>query len=370
MTGKTETKVHSVQEMKAQRWQALAQDRCALCGLAVYTQIFIGLALYIYNHVSTPGYLSILLTVPFALLLLFLARKTARSSGTEKHLSKPASFLFALLHLFNAQLVFTCLCAILTNIMPDHSLWAMALLTALALAWANTGRREDALARLGHFLKWLILILLGYGLVTSLPYGNASYFFPILGFGWESIGKGALWMCGAVSCCALPLLTPQNSQALSPMLTKKSTAVKPVLLSILAGCGTMLVSVLLMPVRTMARSETLGWRLMLAINMTPSIPAWSMEALGVLLLFFLALNYHVTQAAALLLPDQKEPSGFMLLLLLLILVPCAACPLPEITETLTQIAMFRGPVTLAVTLILFFVHVPRGKKTGKEGTGP
>ena len=77
MTGKTTACVHSPQQMKAQRWQALAQDRAALCGISVYAQIFIGLALYLYGHVSTPGYLSVLLTIPFALLLVYLARKTA-----------------------------------------------------------------------------------------------------------------------------------------------------------------------------------------------------------------------------------------------------------------------------------------------------
>jgi hypothetical protein len=49
----------------------------------------------------------------------------------------------------------------------------------------------------------------------------------------------------------------------------------------------MLFSVWLMPVYAMARRETLGWRLLLLTNMTPSIPAWSMEALALLLLFFL-----------------------------------------------------------------------------------
>ena len=361
MIGKTETKVHSARQMQAQRWQALAQDRCALGGGAVYAQIFIGLALYLYDHVSTPGYISVLLTIPFALLLLLLVLKTAPAM---RH-GKATAFLFALLHLFNAQLIFISLSAILMNTMPDHSLWTMALLVAAALAWANSGRREDALARLTHFAKWLILILLGYALVTALPHGNASYFFPVLGHGWKTIGKGALWMCGAVSCCVWPLLTPQNSQTLSPMLEKKTTAILPVILSILAGCVTMLVSAWLMPVYAMARRETLGWRLMLAINMTPSIPAWSMEVLGVLLLFFLALSYHVTQAAALLCPGKDEPSGWLLLLLLLILVPCAACPFPDIIKALAQIALYRGPVTLAVMLMLYAVSVFR-----KKGAAP
>ena len=93
-------------------------------------------------------------------------------------------------------------------------------------------------------------------------------------------------MCGAESGCAWPLLMPQNPQTLSPMLTGKRKTVIPVLISILAGCATMAVSVWLMPFYAMARAETLGWRLMLVANMTPSIPAWSTETVGILLLFF------------------------------------------------------------------------------------
>ena len=364
MTGQTTTTIHNQAQMNAQRWQALAEDRCALCGLSVYAQIFIGLALYLYTHVSTPGYLSILLSLPYALLLLFLARKTAAQSGGQGLvLPRLAAFPFLLLHLFNAQLVSLSLCAILMDAMPEQSLWKMALLLSPALAWANSGRREDALSRLSRFLKWVILVLLGYALVTAFPYGSAAYFFPLLGYGWKSVGQGALWMCGAVSGCVWPLLTPQNSQTLSPMLTKKSAAVKPALLSILAGCGTMLVSVWLMPVYAMSRPETLGWRLMLATNMTPSIPAWSMVVIGILLLFFLSLSYHVTQAAALISTKKEPPSGWLLLFLMLLLTPCSVLQFPDILETLSRIALFRGPLTLSLLLLLSI----RGKKQRKEG---
>lgn len=381
MTGQTTTDVHSTVQMKAQRWQALAEDRCALGGISVYTQIFIGMALYLYGHVSTPGYLSILLTLPFAFLLLFLARRTAQNSDEQngviaysagKHGTKFVLFLFLLLHLMNAQLIFVSLCAMLLDAMPEHSLWKMALLVAPVLAWANSGRQEDALARLARFLKWVIFLLLLSTFLSAVPHGRAAHFFPILGYGWKSIAHGALWMCGAVSGCAWPLLMPQNPQTLAPMLTGKRNTVFPALLSILAGCATMAVSVWLMPFYAMARAETLGWRLMLVANMTPSIPAWSTETVGILLLFFLSLSHSANQASALAaqMAEKREASGWVTLLLLLAFVPCAVMQDAAMQETLMHLAFWRGPVTLVLLLGLYLSGAIRKKKrqTGKEQT--
>ena len=377
MTGQTTTDVYSTPQMKAQRWQALAEDRCALNGISVYTQIFIGMALYLYGHVSTPGSLSILLTIPFALLLLFLARRTAWNAAGEsgvieyaagKHGTKCMLFLFLLLHLMNAQLIFVSLCAMLLDAMPEHSLWKMALLIAPVLAWANSGRQEDALTRLSRFLKWVIFLLLLSAFLSAAPHGRAAHFFPVLGYGWKNIVQGALWMCGAVSGCAWPLLMPQNQQTLSPMLTGKRKTMVPTLLSILAGCATMAVSVWLMPFYAMARAETLGWRLMLVANMTPSIPAWSTETVGILLLFFLSLSHSTRQASALAarMAGKRAAAGWVTLLLLLALVPCAVMQDAAMQEALMHLAFWRGPVTLLLLLGLYGSSAIRKKKQRKE----
>lgn len=363
MTGKTTTDVHSAEQMSLQRWRALARDRCALCGLSVFTQIFIGMAFYLYDHVSTPGYLSILLTIPFALVLMLLARGTALKAGEQaevisfaagKRGTKPVLFFFLVLHLFNAQLIFVSLCAMLLDTMPDHSLWKMALLIALALALANSGRQEEALTRLARFLKWIIFALLLYAVLASAPHGRAAHFFPVFGYGWKSIANGALWMCGAVSGCVWPWLAPQNKQALSPLLAKRHIIIKPILLSILAGCAMMMVSVWLMPLYAMARDETLGWRLLLLTNMTPSIPAWSMETVGLLLLFFLALSDSANQVSILTarLAGKRDASGWITLLILLLLLPMAVIQDGFLLNRLTRWAFWRGPATLIVLLFL------------------
>ena len=84
MTGRTETAVHSPAQMLAQRWNILAQDRCALSGLSIYTQLFIGMAMYLYRHVSTPSAISILLALPYGLLLTALSRRIAGRSARKK----------------------------------------------------------------------------------------------------------------------------------------------------------------------------------------------------------------------------------------------------------------------------------------------
>ena len=177
-------------------------------------------------------------------------------------------------------------------------------------------------------------------------------------------------MCGAVSGCAWPLLMPQNQQTLSPMLAGKRKTMIPTLLSILAGCATMAVSVWLMPFYAMARAETLGWRLMLVANMTPSIPAWSTETVGILLLFFLSLSHSARQASALAaqMAGKRAAAGWVTLLLLLALVPCAVMQDAAMQETLMHLAFWRGPVTLILLLGLYLSSAIRKKKrqTGKE----
>ena len=138
-------------------------------------------------------------------------------------------------------------------------------------------------------------------------------------------------------------------------------------LSILAGCAVMLVSVWLMPVYAMSRSETLGWRLLLMINMTPSIPAWSMETVGVLLLFFLALSNSANEASTLIagMAGKESASGWVTLLLLLLLLPCAVFQFDAVLDTLSTAASFRGPVTLFIVLFLYIGGLLHRKEAAK-----
>ena len=116
----------------------------------------------------------------------------------------------------------------------------------------------------------------------------------------------------------------------------------------------------------------MGWRLMLVANMTPSIPAWSTETVGILLLFFLSLSHSASQVSALAaqMAGKRESSGWVTLLLLLALVPCAVMQDAAMQETLIHLAFWRGPVTLILLLGLYLSSTIQKKKrqNGKEQT--
>ena len=377
MNGNAADYTQAEAQTRLQRWRSFAQDQCSLCAVSVYTQIYMGLSFYLYGNVSTAGSFSILLALPFLCLLLlpafWIAGKARRGEKTLQAsagplVSRAAFILFSLIHLFDAQLVFYAFCAILRNVMPEHHPLALAVTVVLVSAFALHGSHAFALPRLCRFLKWLIGGLLLYCMLVSIPHGQASHFFPVLGYGVHSIKNGALWMFGAVSLGVWPLLMPQEQEALAPVLENKGILIRRMFCSIAAGIITMLFSVWLMPVYAMSRPESLGWRLLLFTNMTPSIPAWSMQVIGLLFLFLLSLSYNISQISRIT-EDAvgKKPSLFFILVLYLALVPAGVLGQESTSKLLVSLAPIRAALAAAALLILGLGVAVKGRK--KEG-GP
>ena len=53
MTGQTITSVHNRETQQEERWLALSGDRAALSSFSMFTQMYIGLSLYLYENVGT-----------------------------------------------------------------------------------------------------------------------------------------------------------------------------------------------------------------------------------------------------------------------------------------------------------------------------
>ncbi len=369
MMGKTASSVQSESQMLAQRRQASIRDKSGMNALNAYAHLCIGFSLYLYGHASTPGYLSTLLAVPplllFFLLGRFLVRRKKMGLSVTASAAGPggAKFFdlcFFLLHLLDAQLALFALCAVVIDAMPDFGRLSAALSAALFCA---LGYGEDeSLYRLSRPLKWLIGALLLYCGIAAVPHGKASHFFPLSGGGAASIIQGAVWMTGAVSSGIWPLLTHEEKEPSGSFFS----AVRPSLAAVGLGIATYLAAVWLMPYYTMKRPESTGWRMLLLVHMTPSVPAWSMEVIGLLLLLLAAVTYSASQAAFALSRfggKQKKPRCLTALLLFL-LVPGSVIDPDGACEMLTAAAAWRAPAYFALLVLLCLCSLIRNK--GKQ----
>ena len=365
--GQTETSVHSPAQMIAQRRTAALLDKSGLNALSVYAQLAIGFSLYLYEQVSTPGYLSTLLTLPVLLLLFlpgrFLASRkqpglsvTVSAAGTGG--ARIFFLCFFLLHLLDAQLAFFTLCAVVRDVMPDFERTAVALAAALFCALGSG--EDEGLNRLSRPLKWLIGALLLYCVLIAVPHGSAAHFFPLLGYGPASILRGTLWISGGLASAAWPMLTREDTE---PPLRFFPTLRAP-LLALVLGSITYLASVWLMPVYVMQRPESLGWRMLLLVHMTPSVPAWSMEVIGLMLLLLTATAYSASQASFALsqFGGQQKTPRFLTAALLFSLVPACVTDPDSVQEMLAAASPWRAAVSFMLLILLCLCSLIRNKK--------
>ena len=363
--GKTGTGVHSMQALRKLRLDVFARDQYALTGVCLYAQMIIGMGLYLYGYVSTPGYLSVLLTLPaFAgmyFLSLYLAKR--RDRGMLPAAGRWAGLLLAAVSLLDAQLALYALCAVLRDILPHVSALgcalAVALITALAVGSGNGG----TLARLGRFMRWGLLAALVYAAAGAVPYGNAGHLFPVLGYGFHTVGRGALWMSGCAAGCCFPLLLPQDAGVPESLENHWKAGLRTVLFSVLLGVATALFSAYLMPVYALARPETLGFRVLLISHINPSLLGWSLLVCGSMFLLLIALAAGADRAAALLAraAGRDKASPLLVTVLLLLPVPAAAFGTAPVEEILLRLAPWRGAVALAALLMMLALSLIPGK---------
>ena len=364
---KTVTSVHSTAQMLLQRRLSSVRDKSGLNALSVYAQLYIGFSLYLYGQISTPGYLSTLLTVPVLLLLFlpgwFLARRkkeglSVTASAAGKRGAKLFFLCFFLLHLLDAQLAFFALCAVARDVMPDLSRIAIALSAALFCALGGGG--DEGLCRLSRPLKWLVGALLLYCVIIAVPHGNAAHFFPLLGYGPVSILQGTAWISGAAASAVWPLLDREDGEQPQGFF---SVLLFP-LLALGLGIITFLASVWLMPVYVMQRPESLGWRMLLLVHMTPSVPAWSMEVIGLMLLLLASAAYSVSQASRSLaqFSGSKKAPRFLHAALLFLLSPACVIDPDGAQALLSLAAPWRTAAYFALLGALCLCSLIRGRK--------
>ena len=187
MNGQTTTSVDSRGMMLRQRRTAFLQDQYSLSGVSLFTQIMIGCGLYLNDHVSTPGYLCVLLLMaPLGLfygLAAYLQRRTPADQGPlpvclGKWGGRAGAVLLALGCLADAQLASFSLCAVMSEILPDVSSFWVAFSTLLLTAFAIGGRDVYALPRLARLMRWALILFIFWPLFSALPQGIWGICFP------------------------------------------------------------------------------------------------------------------------------------------------------------------------------------------------
>ena len=378
MTQKTETWVHSENQLNRQRWHAHAMDRCALCGVCGFAQFIILFPLHLYEAAGASALFSLLITLPYAFLLLLFSRLIAKRTPSGMNpltaicgnkAGGALGVLFCLLHLFDAQLAFYALCAVIREISPDQSQRPVMLAIALGIAYAVRGDGFLALPRAGRAIKWIAGGMLSACVISALPHGRPEHFFPLLGNGLPSMLQAALWLCGAENFVVWPLLMPQEAESRNQLLAHPRRMIASFAAVCAAAALYTAAAFWLTPFFTLRRSASLGWRLMLITNMTPSIPAWSLELAGFVLLALLGVSFHLSQAVLLIHPVQIEKrriAALPALFFMLFLMPAALIASPDIQNALIIIAPFRAALPLLLAVILLIGAVRR-RLTNRKG---
>lgn len=286
MKGQTHSAVHSQRAMEAQRQGEGIRNQFILSALHLYAQVVIGLAFYLYGHVSTPGYMSVLLLLfPLAGaygISLWLRKKKGLMEGPW---GRAAHGLLFLCLLSDAQMSLYAFVEIVREMLPDYNSALIALVTLLCVLPALQKQHSHALPSLARLMKFPLLMGLGFCLVGGAAQGSGQHLFPLFGMEGKRIFSGAAWMTSTLSAALSPLYLHQPPATLK----QKKQGMASLAAALLLGSGTAFLSAFMMPFYFLARPDTMGTRLLLALKVNPGLMAWSVMVCLMLLLFLISL---------------------------------------------------------------------------------
>lgn len=358
MNERTATDVRDEESQLAQRTDAYLRDEFALSGVSVYVQLLIGIGLYLFGHVSTPGYQCVLLSggalASIWALSRFLQRKAPPEMGPLRAFlgpvgEKAADALLALCFLLDAQLAFFTLCAVMSEVLPDvNTLWT-ALAAALLTACALNGD-SYALPRLSRIMRWVLLLFMAWPMIAALPQGSIGHLCPVLGIGTERIFSGSLWLCGCAAGACCPWLLPNSADTARAMQAGKPRGFGSLLGGLIFSALFALTAAYLLPFYALARPETLGWRMLIFSTLSPSLIGWSLMLWAILFFLLLGLSAGTSRAAVWIAraAGKERPSRLLTAVLLLLQVPLAALNTDRGEGLLLRLAPFRGIAVAAV----------------------
>lgn len=292
----THTAVHSQEARCAQRQGAAQQNHFTLSALLFYAQLVIGLAFFLYGHVSTPGYMSLLLLFFPLAGVYFLCCRLARQNIASHPAARAGNLLLGLCLFIDAQLCLYAFCDLMREMLPKYSTILIAPITLGCVMAALHRQNSRALPALARFLRLPLGIGLGFCLLGAVPRADAGNLFPLLGLQPGRILTGSLYMCSTLSCAFTPFFV-------RPGITVKAQAQRGFCslgLALALGVLTALLTASLLPIYFLARPNTIGGRMLLPLKVNPALIAWSLMTCLMLLLLLLALAGALSRSRRLL----------------------------------------------------------------------
>lgn len=332
----TATQVHSPSSQLHQRWEAYVSDQYKLSALSLLAQLWLSHSLFLTDRVSTPSYLSMLLILAPASALylwtLLLSRQVKKDTGIltallPRMLGRGLEWLIALSLLTDAVFLLCGVSSLLGDILPTLRHYLIAPLIALFAASSLMRNQPFALIRLAGFLFFPLLAGITLSSASALQEGSAAHFFPLLGKGASSICMGTVWLCGNLGSICLPLLMPGEEAALRRMRQKGKRR------GMLALLACMLFSALISAMYTyllspyaLSDAASVGMRLLMPVQISSSIPGWSLYVCALILLLLIAYSGSVSRCAAFFsghCTKEKHAPDWLIAIVILFTVPCA-----------------------------------------------
>lgn len=366
----TGTAVHDLSSLYRQEKQALARNEWGLTALSVGGQAVIGTAFYLYAHVSTPGYISILLLIPAGLLLASFSMWLLKRAGGGPALllagnaaGRGAALVLGVTCFLDAQMAAWALCALVGEALPQMSpllpLLGAVLMTGAAL------QEGGGLRRLARLLRALVPGAIGLCALTALPHGSPRYLAPWMGYGIPSILQGVLWMGGCLSGLCYPALMPDEKMGGALLIGGGRMARRAAWGALLFAAAYALISAWLLPVYGLARPESLGWRMMLFSKVSASSVAWALCLGGLTFLLLAAFGAGVQRSGRMLSFAAGKQGCLQWLMwgLPLLAVPAAALQTVPVEKALRLLLPLRLPMAAGIMGILALGAIrKRGKK--------
>lgn len=372
---RTTTEVHSHAAQLHQRWEAYVSDQYKLSALCLFSLIWLSHSLFLADHVSTPAYLSVLLFfITLAAthgLCLFLSRKASGGSTLTqllpRFLGRALECLIGLSLLCDAIFLLCGLASLLGEMLPAIRRYRIVPLIGAFTFLSMLRNKHFALLRLAGFLFLPLVAGIFLSAAPALKEGHFHHFFPLLGGGPVSIGKGTLWLCGNLGCACLPLLLPGEKESLSRMRQKGKRRGGGYLL-LLALCALLVIAMYtyLLPPYALTEQLSMGERLLLPVQISSSVPGWSLYVCSLILLLFVSYTGLISRSAAFLhgsCTREDHPSDLLLLLLILLSLPFAFLYAHDVQDYLLLLLPYRAiPYLAALALASIGVLIKAVKR--------